>query len=547
MREEEQEAEKMEMQVEEEEEGRIQNLRSKATDLLLREEYKDSIQAYSQIINLCQKTISIKNPDLTRIPKTLCLAYSNRAEARARLSHFTEAFADCEEALKIEKSHFKTLLCKGKILLNLNRYSAALNCFKEASLDSQASENSDLVNGLLLKSKKLESLSRSGAFDVSDWVLSGFRGKIPELGEYIGGVEVKKSKISGCGLFATKNVESGALLFVTKVVAVDRAIMPQDSGENAHLVIWKNFIDKVMELSSKCGGIHGLISNLSAGEDEEAMVVPDIGIFRPESEVYNDSSSSSGEKLDKGRLLSILDVNSILEDTISAKVLGKNADYQGVGLWILASLINHSCDPNVRRVHIGDYMVVHAARDLKAGEELCFAYFDVLLPLNNRREMANNWGFRCKCKRCKFEESVVYKQEMREIEMALGKGVVDMGNVVYRLEELMRRLVVRGKGKGHLRASFWEAYSRVFGSEKMMRKWGRKIPTAEIVVDSVFDAVGSDERILKVFLEGLRRGSGINGVVEMEKAVKLGRGIYGKVMKKQALRGLMLQSGGVQE
>ncbi|KAL8533784.1 hypothetical protein ACS0TY_009975 [Phlomoides rotata] len=540
--------EDMEMEVEIEEE-RIQNLRSKATELLLREEYKDSIQAYSQIINLCQKNISKKNPDPIKIQKTICLAYSNRAEARARLSEFSDALKDCEEALRIDKSHFKTLLCKGKILLNLNRYSAALGCFKEANLDPQAGENSDLVNGLLVKSKKLEFLSRSGAFDVSDWILSGFKGKIPEFSEYIGAVEIKKSEISGRGLFATKNVESGTLLFVTKAVAVDRAIMPQDSGESAHLVIWKNFIDKVVESASKCNEISNLISNLSAGEDEEALEVADIGVFRPESEFNSNSSSTSGgQKLDKGRLLSILDVNSILEDAISAKVLGKNADYQGVGLWILASFINHSCDPNTRRVHIGDHVVVHAARDVKAGEELCFAYFDVLSPLNNRREMANNWGFRCKCKRCKFEESVVYKQEMREIEMALGKGVVDMGNVVYRLEEGMRRLVVRGKGKGHLRASFWEAYSRVFGSEKVMRKWGRKIPTAEAVVDSVFDAVGSDERIVKVFLEGLRRGGGgMNGVLEMEKAMKLGRGIYGKVMKKQALRRLMLQYGGVQE
>ncbi|KAI3467319.1 hypothetical protein Pfo_023982 [Paulownia fortunei] len=537
------------LQVEEmemEEEERVQNLRSKATELLLREEYKDSIQAYSQIISLCQDCISKKNPDaahLTKLQKTLCLAFSNRAEARARLLEFSEALKDCEEALRIEKSHFKTLLCKGKILLSLNRYNVALDCFKAANLDPQANENSNVANGFLEKCKKLEFLSRSGAFDVSDWVLSGFRGKIPELAEYIGAVEIKKSEISGRGLFATKNVESGTLLLVTKAVAVDRAIMPQDSGENAHLVIWKNFIDKVVESASKCSGVNSLISNLSAGEDEDSMEVPEIGIFRPEAEV---NSGISGEKLDMGRMLSILDVNSILEDAISAKVLGKNADYQGVGLWILASFINHSCDPNVRRLHIGDYVVVHAARDVKAGEELTFAYFDVLSPLNKRKEMAQNWGFACRCKRCKFEDKVCYKQELREIEIVVGKGQVDMGGVVYRLEEGMRRWMVRGKGKGYLRASFWEAYSKVFGSEKLMRKWGRKVPAAETLVDSVVDAVGSDERIVKVFLEGLKRGGINGGVVEMEKSMKLGRGIYGKVMKKQAMRTL-LQFGGTQE
>ncbi|EYU40525.1 hypothetical protein MIMGU_mgv11b020762mg [Erythranthe guttata] len=157
------------------------------------------------------------------LKKLLCLSFSNRAEARARLSDHTLALTDCEEALRIDDSHFKTLVCKGKILLSLNRYSAALCCFNAANLGPQATENSDLVNGFLEKCKRLEFLSRTGAFDISKWVLSGFRGKSPELAEYIGALDIKKSEISGRGLFATKNVESGTLLFVTKAVAVDRA------------------------------------------------------------------------------------------------------------------------------------------------------------------------------------------------------------------------------------------------------------------------------------------------------------------------------------
>ncbi|GFQ02561.1 histone-lysine n-methyltransferase smyd3 [Phtheirospermum japonicum] len=537
------------MEIEEEE--RLQDLRSKATKLLLREEYKDSIETYSQIISLCQDSIFKKNPDephLTKIQKALCLAFSNRAEARARLFEFSEALKDCEEALRIEKSHFKTLLCKGKILLTMNRYGTALECFKLASLDPEANENCDLVNGFLLKCKKFESLSRTGAFDVSDWVLSGFKGKTPEFAEYIGAVEIKKSEISGRGLFATKNVESGSLLFVTKAVAVDRAIVPQNCVENAHLVIWKNFIDKVEQIVSKCNEVNFLISNLSAGEDEGSLGIPEIGFFRPEADF------SSCEKLDMGKMLSILDVNSILEDAVSSKVLGKNAEYQGIGLWVLASLINHSCDPNVRRLHIGDYVMVHASRDVKAGEELTFAYFDVLSPLSKRVEMAKNWGFVCKCKRCEYEDNLCCKQEMRDLEIVLSKGQVDMmGSVVCRLEEGIKRWSVRGRGRGrgYLRASFWGAFSEIYGSDKTMRKWGRKVPSVESVVDSVVESVGSDERILRVFLEGLKKSGisgGINngGIVEMEKGMKLGRGVYGKVMKKQALRSL-IQFGGNQE
>lgn len=521
--------------------AKLHQLRSKATELLLREEWKEAIDAYSHFISLCQNHLSTahqhKDPDHhSKLQKSLCLAYSNRAEARFRLREFAAALKDCKEALKIEGAHFKTLLCKGKILFNLNRYGAALDCFREASLDPQESSNFETLNEYLDRCKKLEYLSKTGAFDLSDWIVGGFRGKTPELAEYIGGVEIKKSEISGRGLFATKNIDSGTLLLVTKAVATERGILSQeDSGENAQLVMWKSFVDKVVESARKCSRTYNLVCMLSAGENENDRAIPEIDLFRPEAE----DSRFSDEDLDVEKILSILDVNSVVEGAISAKVLGKNSHYHGVGLWLLASFINHSCEPNVRRLHIGDHVIIHASRDVKAGEELTFAYFDVLQPLSNRKEMATNWGFSCYCRRCKFEQSLCHKQEMREVEMVLGRGL-DMGGVVYRLEEAIKRWMVRGKGKGYLRASFWAAYAEAFGSETLMRRWGRRIPGIEPVVDSLVDAVGSDGRVVKVLMEGTKRSGNIgNGVMEMERAMKLGRGIYGKVMKRQALRTLL--------
>lgn len=451
---------------------------------------------------------------------------------------YAQALKDCDQALKIDNAHFKTLVCKGKILLILDRYTMALQCFNTAILDFPANGNSETLNGYLQKCKKMESLSKTGAFDVSDWVLDGFRGKSPELAEYIGAIEIKKSEISGRGLFVTKSVDAGTLLLVTKAVATERGILPQsdfdNSGEKGQLVMWKNLVDKVVDSASKCCRTHHLISKLSAGEDEESLEVPDISMFRPEA----DESLFLDEKVDVGKLLSILDVNSLVEDVISAKVLGKNSDYYGVGLWLLSSFINHSCNPNAKRLHIGDYVIVHVSRDVKAGEEITFGYFDVLSSLSNRKKMATSWGFECSCKRCKFEEGIWCKQEMREMEVGIERGL-DLGGVVYRLEECMRRWMVRGKAKGYLRASFWATYAEVYGTDKLMRRWGRRIPVVEMVVDSVVDGVGGDERVLKVFMEGIKRNGGGGGVVEMEKALKLGRGVYGKVMKKQAMKSVL--------
>lgn len=408
----------------------------------------------------------------------------------------------------------------------------ALDCFKTALLDPQANGNLDSLNGYVEKCKKLEFQSKTGAFDLSDWVANRFRGKAPELAEYIGAVQIKRSELSGRGLFATKDMDAGTLLLVTKAIATERAILSsRDPGENAQLVMWKDFIDKVVESATKCRRIHQLIRYLSTGE-EDRLEVPEISLFRPEGE----ESGQLNEKLDMVRILSILDVNSLVEDSVSAKVLGKNSDYYGVGLWVLASFINHSCNPNARRLHIGDYVVVHASRDVKAGEEITFAYFDVLSTFGKRKVMSKTWGFHCCCKRCKFEEEVCSKQEMKEIEMGLERGI-DEGGAIFRLEEGMKRWMVRGKEKGYLRASFWAAYCEAYSSERSVKRWVRRIPAVDVVVDNVAEAVGSDERVLGVLMEGLKR-NGCN-VMDMERALKLARGVYGKVVKKQAMRSLV--------
>ncbi|CAK7326116.1 unnamed protein product [Dovyalis caffra] len=517
----------------------MQELRFKATELLLREELQESVKVYTQFINICQDKISKTHqnqpePDhLNGLQKSLCLALSNRAEARSKLRDFTKALKDCDQALKIESTHFKSLVGKGKILLGLNRYSKALDCFQTAILDPQANGNLETLNGYVQKCKKLEFQSRTGAFDLSDWILSGFRGKSPELAEYIGPVQIKRSELSGRGLFATKNIDAGTLLLVTKAIATERVILSsQDSDENAQLVMWKNFVDKVVESATKCEEIHRLISTLSTGEDEDKLEAPEISLFRPEAE----EKGEANEEVDKVRILSVLDVNSLVEDSVSAKVLGRNSDYYGVGFWVLASFINHSCNPNARRLHVGDYVLVHASRDVKAGEEITFAYFDVLSPLSKRKEKSKTWGFHCICKRCKFEEEICSKPEMKEIEIGLHRGI-DVGTAIFRLEEGMRRWMVRGKEKGYLRASFWAAYVEAYGSEKSVKRWGRRIPAVDIAVDSVAEAVGCDERVLKVFTQAFK-GNGAS-LVDMEKALKLGRGVHGKVVKKQALRSLL--------
>ena len=67
-------------------------------------------------------------------------------------------------------------------MLNLNRYSLALDCLKGALVfESQCNGNLEVLNGLIEKCKKLDYLSITVNFDISNWLLCGFSGICPNF------------------------------------------------------------------------------------------------------------------------------------------------------------------------------------------------------------------------------------------------------------------------------------------------------------------------------------------------------------------------------
>ncbi|KAL6867779.1 hypothetical protein ACP4OV_015803 [Aristida adscensionis] len=518
----------------------LQQLRSRATQLLLKEDWREYIAVCSLIVDAASGSAD---------RRALCSALAHRADARARLGDVPGALADCDAALAADPAHHGALLSKGALLRGLGRYAPAADCFRAALAGGGGGGGADEARELAEQCRRLEAQARTGAVDLSDWVLAGFAGRCPDLAEFVGPVEVRRSPRGGRGVFAAKNVEAGTTLMIAKAVATGRGVLPDAADGGEKMAVWKEFVDKVLDAAEKCPRTAALIHALSTGEEpQDELVVPDMALFRQDPE---DSNLSGGtdtatatvaqEVLDVDRILKVLDVNCLTEDAPSANLLGSNGVINcGVGLWVLPSFINHSCHPNARRTHVGDCAIVHAARDIKAGEEVTFAYFDVLVPLGKRREAARAWGFECRCDRCRFEaDDAVLKQEIVKSENDLVRGEGDMGALVVRLEEKMRKSMVKERRKAFLRASFWSAYSTLFDSDKLVRKWGRRVPSEAVVAESVADAVGGNESVLRSMLRGAKDSNGCGNRLEVEdKVVKIGRATYGKVVKRHAMRPL---------
>lgn len=502
----------------------MQKLRSTATELLLKEDWNEYISLYSRFISLCNfPQTSPKDDDdddSAKLRRTLCSALSNRAEAHAKARDLGAALIDCDLALKLDPFHLKALVCKGKVLLDLHCYSQASECLRRAKALPLADSS---LSQLLKRLQKLDSQSKTGFIDISDWVLREFEGACPELAEFNGSVEIRRSETGGGrGLFATRSVEAGTALVITKAAVLGRGIMPKSAGgETARMVMWKDFVDKAINAAKKCGKTRALLCTLSTGDAEGGdLAVPKMELFKPDCPADAESS-----ELDVERILRVLDVNCLTEESVSGKVMGRKKECFGVGLWFLPSFVNHSCCPNARRLHVGDTMVLYASRDVKEGEEIRFAYFDVLLPMNERREMATRWGFLCRCERCEFEEE-------RELELSEFNGSMEG------VEDKVGKWGLKGKEKGYLRASFWMGYCNE--SEKLKRRRvGSRIAEEISVAGSIFDAVGGDERVMRSLLKRMKTERGYGCGVEteeMEKLMRMARGVYGKVMKRRAMK-----------
>jgi SET domain-containing protein len=74
----------------------------------------------------------------------------------------------------------------------------------------------------------------------------------------------------------------------------------------------------------------------------------------------------------------------------------------GTSLDIVASLINHSCDPNAFVVFEGGELRVRTTRKIGAGEEITQCYTDVDMDVViRRRKLKSEYFFHCCCRyRC---------------------------------------------------------------------------------------------------------------------------------------------------
>ena len=335
---------------------------------------------------------------------TLHDLYRNRAHANLLVGRYDAAMDDALASLLDDidggsrASNVKAFFRAGKAAYHLRDYGKARHFF------SQAAAADEYCQAMLDAAIMRLTEQTTGEYDFKR-ITDALRPDSPRLdvADFTARTEIKEIAGRGRGLVATVDISPGELVLCEKAFAVVFS-NEQEYFESvqydvrteflahAPLALWKRVMDVMQRspslaerVTSLAGGWQGVgktITNVDGSAVIDSFQIHDIVLrnaFGARDIAAGDASEPYGFATDVGSDCS--------------------------GLWCHASLFNHSCVPNVKRVTIGDVMLVRATKPIAKGEEITIAYKTFFDAEEKRLEQAQLWSFQCNCLICLAEEA----------------------------------------------------------------------------------------------------------------------------------------------
>ncbi|KAK4446195.1 hypothetical protein QBC34DRAFT_357213, partial [Podospora aff. communis PSN243] len=355
----------------------------------------------------------------------------NRSLAFIKMRSFERALSDIDAAAALSTPTEKALFRKAQALYGLQRFRECCDVLKTLCLEhpDNKTAKSDLARAIHRLAEHTH-----GRYDFRKMYTEAATQRPPHLGHatYIGPVTIKNSTISpgGRGLFTTKPVSAGDLLFCEKAFAHAHA---HESSADANP---RNHTVTVL--------IDTSTDRVSMGTEQEVANI----IIR---KLYNNPSLASAvTSLHHGSYQSVketsVDGHPIVDTFLIRRIIALNSfgcpissreshlshvfkskdgsAFHSSGIWPQASYINHYCQSNCSRSFIGDMMIARATRDLPAGAELTWWYHppptEPIPYLERQKILLRTWGFMCKCPMCRdlrdTPQSVIEKRKQLRVE-----------------------------------------------------------------------------------------------------------------------------------
>ncbi|KAI5079071.1 hypothetical protein GOP47_0006742 [Adiantum capillus-veneris] len=342
--------------------------------------------------------------------------YSARAKIFYNTFCFEEAMNECNEALKIDRYHCKSLLRKALAYEGLFRFEDACIYLEDASNRNRGqgkTKRKKKIRAILRSCRSCCSQNQNGKYaNLARYLLHNYNpGKcgveLPSFVNDVGHVQVKLlRKGKARGLFATRDIKAGDVLMVSNAMA----ICYQSEDVEHNVCVYESLKEKLVSKIESTENLQSALSYLVGSGSTNTSCTTELGAVA--ESCIRPSTDGEALHLNMDCIREIVRMNAFGPHQFCRllerhEYVSKYVDARSfLGLWFLPAFINHSCLSNASRLVVGDAMFVHAACDIKEGEEITLPYIDTLMPLQQRRHAMKRWGFSCACKRCTFEQTI---------------------------------------------------------------------------------------------------------------------------------------------
>ncbi|KAE8442535.1 hypothetical protein EG329_003250 [Mollisiaceae sp. DMI_Dod_QoI] len=416
--------------------------KKKGNDLVTKGKFFDAIEMYSRALR--------SSPTLQETE----ILHNNKALANLRIEAFDAAFDDVSFISNPQDRSEKGLYRGALALYGLGRYKEAIEV-----LEILLRKYPDSVPGKdeLDRSRLRFAEQQSGVYDFKTlYKAAKLRPPRMDNASYQGPVEVRESKGRGRGLFTTRSVEAGELMLCEKAFSYCFATPPEEMAKaSSKSLSYSSCLIDVPGKRTSIGTHADLIRDIS----NKLALNPSLGscfenLFHGNYEGITGISVDGTRVVDTFLVAKAVHLNSFScpltsRDSIEDPELDRASNYTPVkqhkdsslsttGVWILASYINHSCDPTCMRSFIGDLQIVRAARDMPANTELTFSYITRDAPGKMNQTLSIGWGFQCDCAICVDDRKTppALKVQRRK----LIKGFFALSTSVKRKEDIINQL-----------------------------------------------------------------------------------------------------------
>ncbi|GAA6028981.1 hypothetical protein JCM8097_001536 [Rhodosporidiobolus ruineniae] len=340
------------------------------------------------------------------------LLHLNRAQAHLRLGNFASAYRDSSAVLDFLNNGMDAppdALLKAKLRL-ARAYEGLRLLDKAAEAYSAVLEvDSSSVEGEEGK-KRAEKMLReaqTGEYDMKE--LEGARDRRAvdtAVGDFLGPIEVVEVEGSGGGrgVVATRDIEAGEVLLGEKAFAIDH---PSPDRIRLDFKLQHGYTDTP--------GRHVLGCAIASRMLDDPSTAPFVyGLYGDKQ--YPPTGTFPLGSLSKRNVKIKQNPPAIdlprLEEIGLQNRFHIHADRAPMDLWVdspsglflSASIFNHSCCYNADWLVLGDFMLVRARSPIRKGEEITVAYVDVSKPYQRRLDVcAVHFDDGCTCPLCQLD------------------------------------------------------------------------------------------------------------------------------------------------